>query len=199
VTVNILGAWGGKLRFQAESPNSSMAADLASDGTSYCLLDAINNCGGCGPATAEGVGQLLGIVLDPDDIVAILFGSTPLIEGKQTVTWDSSNGWEIINVTTANGFKQRLALDGAGKTWDVRESEVTGPDGKSVFKIRHKEFHVVKTADGRNVRVPGASLLEQRGESAKIDWRKQEIDVELPEAAFTIEVPEGLPRCGAKH
>jgi outer membrane lipoprotein-sorting protein len=198
VTVNILAAWGGKLRFQAENPNNSMAADLASDGSTYCFLDANSNCGGCGPATAEGVGQLLGIVLEPDDIVAILFGSTPVIEGKEEVTWDSSNGWERITITGANGYVQHLALDGAGKSWDVRESEIIGPEKKSVFKIRNKEFHVVKTADGRSVRVPGASLLEQRGQSAKIVWRKQELNLELQPDVFTIQVPEGLPECGAK-
>ena len=35
LTVFMLAAWGGKLRFQAMNPNNSTAADLASDGKKY--------------------------------------------------------------------------------------------------------------------------------------------------------------------
>src|SRR5438552_1848074 len=65
VTVYILVTWGGKLRFQAVNPSSATAADLASDGATYCFLDANNNCGDCGQATPEAVGSLLQIVMPP--------------------------------------------------------------------------------------------------------------------------------------
>jgi hypothetical protein len=196
VTVNILAARPAKLRFQAENPNNSMAADLASDGSTYCFLNANDNCGECGPATPESVGRLLGIVLEPDDIVTVLLGGTPLIEGDATVGWDSSNGFEIVTIRRDDGWTQRIALDGRGRAWDVRESIVKRPDGTTLFQIRHKDFHEVARSDGTRIRMPGASLFEQGKESAKIDWRKQEVDLEVKDAAFSIEVPAGLPRCG---
>jgi outer membrane lipoprotein-sorting protein len=196
VTVNILAEWGGKLRFQAENPNGMTAADLASDGTTYCMIDANHNCGECGPATGESVGRLLGIILAPDDIVTVLLGSTPVLDGDATVTWDSGCGCEVVDLKARDGYTQRIKLDGKSKRWDVLEAEVKDPQGKRVFKIRHKEFHDVKKPDGTIVRLPGASLFEQKGESAKIDWRKQELDAELPAEAYTIDVPAGLKRCG---
>src|SRR6266508_3234861 len=40
VTVWILAAWGGRLRYQAMNPGGAdMAADLASDGTQFCFVD----------------------------------------------------------------------------------------------------------------------------------------------------------------
>ena len=99
VTVDILAAWGGKLRFLAINPNDSTAADLASDGETFCFIDSNNNCGGCGPATPENVGQLIHIVLPPDAIVAVLLGSTPLITtANPTVTWDASLGAELVEL-----------------------------------------------------------------------------------------------------
>src|SRR5512146_1360610 len=47
VTVLMMAEWGGKLRFMAMNPNDSAAADLASDGQSFCYLDVNANCGGC--------------------------------------------------------------------------------------------------------------------------------------------------------
>src|SRR5205814_2396696 len=51
VKVDILTAWGGKLRLQAYDPNDAMAADLASDGQTYCFVDVHNHRSECGPAT----------------------------------------------------------------------------------------------------------------------------------------------------
>jgi hypothetical protein len=149
VTVNILGEWGGRFRFQAEGPNNATVADLASDGQEYCFIDAQKNCGECGPATPESIGRLVGLALEPDDLMAVLLGSTPILEGEATVTWDASNGYEVLTVTSPNGYKQTVKLQAAGEAWDVKQSELWGPDGKRVFRIRHIEFHAVTRPTAR--------------------------------------------------
>lgn len=196
VTVNILAEWGGKFRFQAENPNQSTAADLASDGEQYCFLDANKNCGECGPATPESVGRLLGLALAPDDLFFVLLGSTPVLEGEATVSWDAGDGEEVLTIVAPNGYKQKVQLEAAsGGGWDVRTSELWGPDGKRIFKIRHTDFHAVTRPNGKIVRLPGKSELEQTKESVLIDWRKQELDVDNPDAAFRIELQPGLRTC----
>jgi hypothetical protein len=194
LTVNMLAAWGGKLRFQAEDPNNAMAADLASDGQSYCFIDVHHNCGECGPATAETVARMIRIPLEPDEVVAVLLGTAPVIDkpDEAKLTWDADAGHEVLTVKK-DGWTEVITLDGAEKRWDVLEAVETSPDGKQVWRLRHKDFHDVK-----GVRLPGTSLFEQAGDSVRISWRSQTVGEPLNEAkAFHIELQPGLPVCQA--
>ena len=157
VTVLIMARWGGKLRFMAMNPNDTEAADLAADGARYAFIDYKNNCGDAGPATPENVARLIRIVMQPDDVVRLLFGSTPVLGGAAgTVAWD----------------------------------------GKRVWRVRHKDFHPVKRPDGSTLRLPGKSYFEQEGDTLLIRWREQELDLELGDEKFQMELPPGLPICG---
>jgi hypothetical protein len=198
VTVYILAGWGGKLRYMAMNPGGgAMAADLASDGAQFCFVDANKNCGECGPATPENVGQLLRVVMQPDDVVTMMFGGTPVLAGAEpSLAWDPAGGHEVLTLVGRDGSKQRVVLDGVDHHWDVLESELKNPDGKLAFRIRHKDFHPVKTAAGQAVRVPGKSFFEQPGNDALIRWKEQELDVELDADKFHIDVDPNLPTCG---
>jgi hypothetical protein len=197
LTVLMMATWGGKLRYMAMSPGGgNMAADLASDGNEFCFIDANKNCGECGPATPENVGQLIRVVLEPDDVVAIMLGGTPLLEGAEaTLTWDRSNGHEILTLVRPDGMKQRVELGGAEHHWEVLFSEVKDPDGKLVFRVRNGRYHTVKTASGGSIRLPGRSEFDQPGNNVRIDWKEQEVDVELGDDKFHLDVPVGLPIC----
>jgi hypothetical protein len=188
VRVMMLARWGGKLRFQALDPNDSMAADLASDGSRYCLIDVHQKCAECGEATPENVARLVRIPLEPDQVVAVLLGSTPVIAGQATVEWDPSGGHEIVSIA-GSGQTQRIVLDGRERRWDVLESELK-EGGKTRWKIRHKDF---RTAG--NVRVPGASLFEEGGDTVRITWNDQRIGEPLGDEKFQLEPQPGLPAC----
>lgn len=193
VEVLIMVEWGGKLRYQAFYPNGSMAADLASDGERYCFIDVERNCGECGPATPENVGRLLTVVMPPDEVVAMMLGSTPVLpDATGTVTWDASSGREILHLGDAAGWKQRIVLDGRDRRWDVLESELRDPRGKLVWRIRHKDFRAVGAT-----RLPEKSFFEQPGNDVLIRWREQEVGVEIPDRAWQLELPPGLPLCPA--
>jgi hypothetical protein len=200
VTVLILAAWGGKLRYMAMNPgNAAMAADLASNGVDFCFVNANENCGACGPATPENVGQLLQVVMQPDDVVAMMLGGTPLIQGGDAaLTWDPDGGHEVLTLSRGDGTRQTIVLDGKDRRWDVLTSEVRDPEGKLVFRIRHKDFHTVKNAAGEAVRVPGKSFFEQPGNDVLIRWKEQELDVELGDDKFQMAFPPGLPSCQGK-
>lgn len=195
VTVLILAASGGKLRFLALNPNDSTASDLASDGQTYCLLDAHANCGECGPATPERVGRLLRIVLAPDEIVAVLFGGTPLlVDAAAQSTWDAKNGQEILTLAR-DGMRQTVILDGKDRRWDVLESKLVDAQGKLIWKIRHKDFGPRVTATGGTVRLPAKSMFEDGRDSVLIRWKDQEPGVAIDDARFRLELPAGLPAC----
>ena len=194
VTVDILAEWGGKLRFQAHDPNESTAADLASDGKEYCFVDVHNNCAECGPATPERVARLIRIPLEPDQVVAVLMGSAPILrDATAAESWDPDGGHEVLTLT-AGDATERVVLDGKDRRWDLLEAEAR-VGGKSLWKIRHKDFHDVKTASGAVVRAPGASLFEQGSETVRILWRDQGIGAPLPPASFQLTPPPGLRAC----
>jgi outer membrane lipoprotein-sorting protein len=194
VTVLMLAAWGGKLRFQAQDPNQSMAADLASDGTRYCFIDVHGGCAECGEATADTVARLVRIPLEPDQVVAVLLGSSPLLEGAEnTVEWQFEGGREILTQKRGDEVR-RIVLDGVEKRWDVLEAEARSGE-RVLWKIRHKDFHVVTSKAGVPVRVPGASLFEQAGDTVRIEWKDQTIGETLPETSFQLTPQPGLPTC----
>lgn len=192
LTVNIAAEWGGRLRFQAISPQGGTAADLASDGEMYCFLDVQKNCGECGTATAANVGRILGIAMPPDDVVAALVGATPVLPGAAaTLRWDPREGREVLELRR-DDLSQRIELqprDDGG--WNVTFAELRRAD-EVVWRIRHRDFHAVGRAW-----LPGKSLIEdpRAKEDALIVWKEQEVDVALPEAIFRIEIPSGLAPC----
>ncbi|MFH0901276.1 MAG: DUF4292 domain-containing protein [Pseudomonadota bacterium] len=199
VTVFILAAWGGKLRFMAMSPAGGMAADLASDGRTYCYLDANANCGECGDATAANVAKLIRIELPPDEVVAMLVGSTPLLDAKNTtLSWDARNGHEILSLSDGQ-LEQRIVLDGREHRWDVLDSTMRDQGGRTIWRIRHKNFHEVTGADGMIVRLPGRSFFEQEGDSVLIEWKQQEVNIPVGEERFQLSVPSGLQPCSQER
>ena len=196
VTVLMLAASGGKLRFQAHDPNDATAADLASNGQTYCMIDVHSNCGGCGPATPENVARLVRIPLEPDEIVTVLLGGAPVLDGDAANEWDSNGGHEVLTIR-AGDRTERIVLDGKDQRWDVLEAEMTA-GGKTAWSLRNKDFHEVTAADGQKVRLPGASLFEQGGDTVRILWRDQKVGVPLDDDKFVLELPAGLPACRSR-
>jgi hypothetical protein len=197
VSVLIWAEQSGKLRFQAMNPNDSLAADLASDGQTFCFLDTHANCGSCGKATPDNVARLIRIPLEPDEVVAVLVGGAPVLpDDTPEVTWDEKNGREILSLE-AEGWKQKVVLDGRDKRWDLLEAEMLEPNGKLFWRVRHKDFHEVAGPGGAKVRLPGASLFEQGDQKVRIEWKVQAADQTPPEKAFQMDLPPGLADCGS--
>lgn len=195
VEVSILAAWGGKLRFIAADPNHATAADLASNGERYCFVDVHANCAECGPATADTVARLVRIPLEPDQVVAVLMGATPLLEDAEaSVEWQPAGGHEILTLKRGDAV-QRVVLDGRDRRWDVLESQLT-EGGKTRWRIRHKDFRDVKSAQGQVVRVPTDSIFEESGDNVRISWREQTIGAPLAAGKFQLAPPPGLAACG---
>jgi hypothetical protein len=197
VQVDMLAVWGGKLRFQAYDPNHAMAADLASDGKTYCLIDVHANCAECGPATPDTVARLVRIPLEPDQVVAVLLGGAPVIPGDATDEWNANDGTEVVTVH-GRGQTERLVLDGREQRWDLLRAELI-VEGTTQWTVRHKDFHAVTSASGQTVRLPGASLFEQGGDTVRIEWRDQRVGEVPAEGAFHLTTPPGLPACGQRR
>src|SRR5262249_44330414 len=157
------------------------AADLASDGQRYCFIDYHHNCGECGPATPENVARMVRIPLEPDQVVALLLGSAPLLDGDASDEWDASAGPHILTLKRG-GLVGRVVLGGVEGRWDVLEAALAS-GGKPVWSLRHKDFH-----DVGGVRLPGASLFEQAGDTVRIQWQEQSVGAPLDDAKFRLQM-----------
>lgn len=201
-TVLVMGKPGAKVRFNALNPaGEDVAADLACDGTDFQYVDFVNNCQLTGPCTKSAISQLLRVSLTPDDFFLLAIGSTPLIEDATgTVKWDSKNQQEIINLVSGDGeWKQEIKLDGKEQRWDVLTSTVWNSKAKVEWRLTNKEFATQKSKDGTSFRLPAKTRFEQPGAKAEVTirWDDRQINTELSEDKFTMDIPE-LPRCGAQ-
>ena len=194
VTVLMLLQRGGRLRFLAQNPNHTTAAELASNGERYCFLDANHNCGECGSATPENVARLIRLVLPPADIVMALFGGTPVLEdAPTTLEWDAKRAMEHVVLRAPNRV-QHVWLKQERSGFNVHESAVEDGSGKVLWRIRHKDFHTL----AKGVALPRRSLFEQGKESILIQWKTQEINIEVRPEQFQLELPKGLPLCAVQ-
>ena len=84
----------GHLRFEAEVSLQGTVATLATDGTTFALLDAQKNEFSRGPACPANVASLIRIPLAPADVAAVLLGDARAPARRHpaaaTVGWDAA-------------------------------------------------------------------------------------------------------------
>lgn len=199
-TVLVMGEKGAKVRFNALDPTGVVAADLACDGVSYQFVDFQKNCQLSGPCTGQAIAQLLRVNLEPDDFLYLATGTTPLIPGATgSVKWSSKEGRAEVSLSSADKQKtQTIFFDGRdGNRWDVLESTVRDARGNVDWKLENKDFHAVTGAGGGSFRLAQRTRFEQPAAKGdlRVRWEKQEVNLDLPDAAWTIDVPAGLPTC----
>lgn len=198
-TVLVMGETGARLRFNALDPTGVVAADLACDGISYQFVDFQKNCQRSGPCTGDAIARLLQVNLEPDDFLYLAAGTTPLIsETGGQVRWNQDTGFATVDLVTPDKQRtQTLVLDGRQGHYDLVESTVRDASGKVMWSIENKGFRPVKTSSGQTMRLPDRTRFLQPAADGdlRIRWENQEINVELPEGAWTLQPPAGLPTC----
>lgn len=189
-TVRLMAAAGGKLRFDLASPFDTPLATLITDGQSFSLVDAQKGRHYHGPASPCNVGRMLQLVLSADDVRTILGGSTPVIShDKATLTWDARDGAEVLTLQ-GTGMTQTIRLDGNDRSWDLLQAEIKGPDGKILLWLEASGWHKLG-----GLRMPRTLHIKQPRHGAElwVTYRKTEINLELPAAAFILQEAQGLP------
>jgi len=190
-TVRLMAERGGKLRFDAVSPFDTPLSTLVSDGKQFALVDARQNRHFHGPAKPCNIARLARVVLAPDDVLTILGGSTPLIaHQKKDLAWDGRAGAEVL---TLQGEKlvQTIRLDGHHRNWDLVSSEIRSRQGgQVVLSIEASSFR--KKA---GLRAPARIHMKQPQHQTEVwvTFKKQELNLKLPQEAFTPPAANGLP------
>lgn len=198
-TVLVMGQSGARVRFNALDPTGVVAADLACDGVGYTFVDFQKNCQRTGPCTGVAISRLLRVNLEPDDFLYLAVGTTPILANATgEVAWNSDRGVAEVDLVTGDKqLTQRLVLDGRAGHYDVLESTVKNAAGEIQWRIENKDFRAVKGADGTTMRLPEKTRFEQPAAKGdlRVRWEKQELNVDLPEQAWQLTPPAGLPLC----
>jgi hypothetical protein len=190
-TVRLMARRGGKLRFDAVTPFDTPLATLVSNGKQFGLLDAQKNRHYHGPASPCNIARLIGVVLNADDALTILGGSTPLIKhDKAELRWDERARAEVLTLRGPGGVVQTVRLDGTDRRWDLLGSVIKDGKGATVLSIKTGRF--VKRG---GLRVPSTIAVRQPKYKAELDvsFKKQELNLTLPAAAFELPAAGGLP------
>src|SRR5262249_26102480 len=114
----------------------------------------------------------------------------PLVDGDATNEWDPEGGHEKLALKRGDDV-ETLVLD---EKFDVLEAELKS-GGKTVWSLKHKDFHDATTKDGKPGRLPGASLFDEGGDTVRIQWLEQSVGDTPPAKAFQLDVPAGLKAC----
>jgi hypothetical protein len=200
-TVLVMGTSGKKVRFNALSPaGGSVLADMACDGSAFAYVDSQNNCQLTGPCDRSSIATFLHFELEPEDFIRLAVGSVPLAGTDGTVTWDDKSGHEKVTLSGPAGT-QTLEVDLRGGRTDVVASELKDSAGKTVWSVENGDFGNVKDAAGKEQRLPGKTRFKAPGQAADlvVEWGDRTLNPDLSNPAkFVVNVPPGLPPCGAK-
>lgn len=191
VRVFLLAAAGGRLRFEAVSPFDTTLLTLTSDGERFVSLDHRAQRVLTGPAKACAVARVFGLALKPDQVLSVLTGQIPLITARaRRVTWDRCKGMERLELTAADGRVQRVWLRRVGSRFRPERSEVRDRAGKLLLSIRFDRFRRI---GGRSVPARIRFVRPATRADVIIRYDKLALNVSIPEEAFRLRVPPGLP------
>jgi outer membrane lipoprotein-sorting protein len=204
-TVNMLVERDGRLRFEAEVSLQGTVATLATDGTTFALLDARKNELSRGPACPANVASLIRIPLAPAEVAAILLGDARLPEaasggGPPLVSWDAQLGADALAVRDGAEGTLQLFFHGEGTARDLIAARRMGADGAPLWRTSYKDFETVA-----GQRLPRTILFAERGASfddgVEIRFKDRALDGTPPPGAFTLAPPPGVAvrdvGCGA--
>jgi hypothetical protein len=200
-TVLVMGTAGKKVRFNALSPaGGDVIADMACDGTNFTYIDKQNNCQLAGPCDRQSIGSLLRLELEPEDFIHLALGTVPVpAYDKGTVTWDGTSGHERLTLTGPSGT-QTIVLDAREGRSDIVASDLKNAAGKTVWSVENAEFDAVKDAAEGEHRLPAKTRFKSPQENADllVEWGDRTVNPTIDDAKFIVQVPPGLPMCGAK-
>lgn len=193
VRVYILSTATGKLRFEAVSPFDTALVTLTSDGKQFASIDHKNNIFYSGAAKPCNIARVFGLALHPKDVALALSGGAPVIShDKKSISWDKCKGAEVLRVEdTAKKLVQRIWIQREKSgAWRVLRSTVRDGKGKLMLELLFEKFRKV---GGRML--PRVIKFRQTKPKADviIRYHKQKINVTIPDHAFHLSAPPGLP------
>jgi hypothetical protein len=191
VKVYMLATQAGQLRFEAVSPFDTALLTLTSTRGRFASIDHRSNVFYTGPAKPCNIARVFGLALEPSEVARALSGGAPLIAHREArVSWDRCQGTERLTLSGEKGLTQRIWLRRKDGMFLVVRSEVRDAKGKILLTLAFEQY---RRQGARWVPEVIKFTQPARKSDVIIRYQKVELDVEIPEDAFRLSAPAGLP------
>jgi hypothetical protein len=183
-----------RLRLETYDFFGNPAAILVASGNRFSFYDAASKTYYRGTPTPENVSSLLPIIVPIGELVTILCGSAPVLDGRP-ISATPDGGRMLLVIDGGDGVGQQLTIAGGFAVESSRIRRVrTGPTGQPEQDNPAYDlaFDLFRPLAG--FRFPGEVALEApaAGVELELTWRPDlEVNVALEASLFTMDPPRG--------
>jgi recombination protein RecR len=177
-----------KLRIELISPFESPLNVLTVNDTVFAMHDVKEARFLTGPADPCNIARLIQIPMPVDDVIRILLGYAPIIDGRTEVKWDTKG---FYRVTISDGARtERLEIGPDKSSLPLQRATLEDKDGL-IFDITYNRRRPVQA-----VSIPGEIRVKMQREKVDLllryDPEGVELNVDLPTDAWDQTPPAGI-------
>jgi outer membrane lipoprotein-sorting protein len=177
----------GRLRVEVYDFFGNVLAVLAVDGGRLALYDARARTFARGAATPTNLARLLPVALSPAELVTLLCGSAPLIDG-QPVSAEPGDGRVLL--TLQAGDRRQLLEVGAGAVLLGSRQIRAGADGETPDGLEAR-FSDHRPRGGQPTPTEVIARLPASGVGLSLRWRELEVNQPVDPSLFGLSPPAG--------
>jgi len=174
------------LLLEAVSPSDDTLATLVMKGDKFVVFERGNPECRVGAPCAANVASVLPIYLDAPDVLRLLYGHPPLLDGKVSEPEkDTESGRWVLKVTSSDGRTQRVEFSSDGR--DVLKALIQH-EGKTYLDVRYSDY-----GEGpHGERIPYKTEIHNPVAKARVKMRIIDLqELEETEATFATDCPSG--------
>lgn len=177
-----------RLRVDLVSPLGSSLAVLTVAGGRFAMSDEREGRYYEGAAEPCNIARLIRVPLPAEDVIRVLAGGTPLIDGAGEVTWNGSGHYDVV-IRDGAGREQRLEIGPDKASLPLLRSRIS-ERGRTVLDLRCDRWGRVGRAH-----LPFEIRVAMPGEGVDLlvryDEGGVEADAEIPPEAWSHVFPAG--------
>lgn len=158
---------------------------LAAGGGRFALYDGREKVFYRGAATPENLARLLPVRIPVEDLVAILCGVAPLLDGTPTAAMP---GPGFVTLDLARGARTQSLRVGSKAVVERSSLRIDGETGPGTYDVRFDDFE-----QHAAVSFPGSVALRATSPKVKLDlrWKTVEVNGAVDASLFRLEPPRG--------
>ncbi len=166
---------------------------IVTDGARFAMADLRGGSFFVGRARPCVAAQLLGIPLEAAEVVSMLAGGPPLLDGDARIRWD--DGHYVVDIAGVGGRSESLALTITSQEHDEAQPDQQRPrptraelrDARGVRAVlTFEDYEAVSGVDfPKRVRV----VMERDNVDLMVRYREVSLDPDLPEETFSLAPP----------
>jgi outer membrane biogenesis lipoprotein LolB len=177
-----------RLRVELVSPLGSTLASLTAVDGRFAMSDEREGRYYDGEAAPCNLARLIRIPLPAEDVIRVLAGGTPVIDGPSEVTWDKAGHYDVL-IRGDGGREQRLEIGPDRGSLELLSSRIT-EGGKTAL-----DLHCERWGSVGGVYVPYEIRIEMPEHDVDLlvryDADGVEPNADIPSEAWTLTFPEG--------